>query len=52
MNAIERKLHQHSLEQDGLDRELRREAKDLDEEVGKAKAAAKVELSKALSRKE
>lgn len=52
MNTIERKMHQHNIESDNMDRDMKKQVKELDDDVEKAKAQSKVELKNALSRKE
>lgn len=52
MSDIERKMHQHSVEQENMEREIKTATRDLDKEVELAKEQAKGEISQALSKKE
>lgn len=52
LTDIERKMHQHNIEQDNMDREARRKVKEIDDEVEKAKEQAKAEVKEALTRKQ
>jgi len=52
LTDVERKMHQHNIEQDNMDREARRKVKEIDDEVEKAKEQAKAEVKEALTRKQ
>lgn len=41
MNAVERKMHAHTIENENMDREIKTTAKKLDDDVEQAKANAK-----------
>lgn len=45
-------MHQHTIEQDNMEREIKTVTRDLDKEVEEAKQQAKGAISEALSKKE
>ena len=52
MNNIERKMHQHVIQEEEFDRKTKIEAKGLDDDVNKAKIEAKNQIKEALNKRD
>ena len=52
ISTIERKMHSHTIEQDNMDRSVKKEVKDLDEGVEKAKELAKNEFNEQINKRD